>query len=155
MPHSLKVITDTADLVEYVSLKHSIKIMGYDTQVFLPIKGDYDPESREGSIYNQDDHEYRYSESPSFIARLAYGNPQESTITRGTEMIVNKTNIAYTLKNNAAFCPGDIVQYSKLLVNYGGEDLSYFVHAVTVLRNPNAGSESDEALIKLELVMHV
>ena len=36
------------------------------------------------------------------------------------------------------YCPGNIALYSKLLIHYGGEDLSYFVKNVRVLRNPNA-----------------
>ena len=42
-----------------------------------------------------------------------------------------------------------------MYVNYGGMDLSYFVREISVLRNPNAKAVDDEALIRLELVIHV
>jgi hypothetical protein len=89
-------------------------------------------------------------------------------------MEVNYSNIAYTLKrlpsdipeagkgqyrpkNSSVekYCPGDIEQYAKLYVSYGGLDLSYYVREVAVLRNPNAKAVEDEALIRLELVIHV
>lgn len=180
--HAQNVITAVADLHTYVALKHSISIIGYNAEVFLPQEGkreadpqslqpggrvdlygapalgDYEPETRTGSLYNYKDHEYLYPSEPDFIARIAFLDPQPDPAMRGTEMFVDETNTAYTLKRTNGhrnYCPGDIALYSKLLVHYGQEDLSYFVNNVKVLRNPNAKSEDDEALIYLDLVLHI
>lgn len=172
MPHSYNVITKHADFKEYIALKHLVQLQGYDTDVYLPVKETYDPKTRTGSIYNSKDHEYRYASKPDFQARIAYTDPQADMFDRGTKMEVDYVNIAYTLKtlppNLPAegpgqyrpkqadkYCPGDIAQFSKLYVNHGGHDLSYFVRQITVLRNPNAKSGKDEALIRLELVIHI
>lgn len=175
MPHSYNVITRHADFKEYIALKHLVQIQGFVTDVYLPREGVYDPKTRTGSIYNNKDHEYRYPDKPDFQARIAYTDPQADMFDRGMHQEVNYSNIAYTLKKlpeglpdagpgqyrpaNSKierYCPGDIAQYSKLYVNYGGGvDLSYFVRQIEVLRNPNAKAPSDEALIKLELVIHV
>ena len=172
MAHSYNVITKHADFKEYIALKHLVQIQGYVTDVYLPIKGDYDPRTRTGSIYNSKDHEYRYADKPDFQARIAYTDPQTDMFDRGRVMEVNYTNIAYTLKllppdiapagpgqyrpkYADKYCPGDIVQFSKLYVHYGSQDLSYFVRQITVIRNPNAKSVDDEALIRLEMVIHV
>lgn len=180
--HSLNVITRLADTQAYVALKHSITMVGYNAEIYLPVKsegtenfpihdrgddsiysgmplgGAYNPEDRTGSIYNDKDHEYRYNELPDFIARIAFLDPQEQPVIRGSEMFINDENTAYTLKNTGGhrdYCPGDIVLHSKLLVHYGNEDLSYFVKNIRVLRNPNAKKESEESLIILDLVLHV
>lgn len=180
--HAQNVITEIADLHTYVALKHSISIIGYNTEVYLPREGkreadpqslqpggrvdlygapalgDYEPETRTGSLYNNKDHEYLYPAEPDFVARIAFLDPQPDPVTRGTEMFINETNTAYTLKRTNGkrdYCPGDIQLYSKLLVHYGHEDLSYFVNNIKVLRSPNAKSEDDEALICLDLVIHV
>lgn len=180
--HSLNVITRIADLHTYMALKHSIAIIGYNTEVYLPVKsegtenfpihdrgddsiynglplkGAYNQEDRTGSLYNDKDHEYRYSEKPDFIARIAFLDPQEQPVIRGKEMFIDEENTAYTLKNTSGhrdYCPGDIQLYSKLLIHYGTEDLSYFVKNITTLRNPNAKKESEEALIYLDLVLHL
>jgi len=172
MAHSYNVITKHADFKEYIALKHLVQIQGYVTDVYLPIKGEYDPKTRTGSIYNSKDHEYRYADNPDFQARVAYTDPQTDMFDRGRVMEVNYTNIAYTLKRLPPdippagpgqyrpkyadkYCPGDIVQFSKLYVHYGSMDLSYFVRQITVIRNPNAKSVDDEALIRLELVIHI
>ena len=174
MPHSYNVITRHADFREYIVLKHLVQIQGFITEVYLPRNGEYDPRTRTGSIYNNKDHEYRYPEKPDFKARIAYLDPQNDMFDRGTKMEVNYTNVAYTLKllppdmppagpgqfrpDNSKiekYCPGDIAQFSKLYVDYGQMDLSYFVRQVSVLRNPNAKGVPDEAVIRLELVIHV
>lgn len=186
--HSLNVITNIADTHVYVALKHSIAIIGYNAEVYLPtdgvsptdpsptstpraydrgddsiyngmpLEGTYNQEDRTGSIYNAKDHEYRYKDEPDFIARIAFLDPQNEPVTRGTEMFLNEENTAYTLKNTSGhrdYCPGDIALHSKLLVHYGDEDLSYFVKNIRVTRNPNAKKESEESLIYLDLVLHV
>lgn len=180
--HSLNVITRLADTQVYVALKHSITIVGYNAEVYLPVisegtenfpivdrgdssiysgmplEGAYNQEDRTGSVYNEKDHEYRYKEEPDFIARIAFLDPQEQPVIRGTEMFLDEENTAYTLKNTSGhrdYCPGDIVLHSKLLVHYGDEDLSYFVKNIRTLRNPNAKKESEESLIYLDLVLHV
>lgn len=180
--HSLNVITRIADTHTYVALKHSISIIGYNTEVYLPVisegtkdfpihdrgdfsiysgmpmEGAYNEEDRTGSVYNDKDHEYRYNETPDFMARIAFLDPQNQPVIRGKEMFLNEENTAYTLKNTGGhrdYCPGDIVLHSKLLIHYGDEDLSYFVRNIQVLRNPNAKKESEEALIYLDLVLHV
>ena len=172
MPHSYNVITKHADFKEYIALKHLVQIQGYLTDVYLPVKGGYDPKTRTGSVYNSKDHEYRYNDTPDFQARIAYTDPQTDMFDHGNVMDVNYTNIAYTLrtlppdiempgpgqyrpKSVSKYCPGDIAQFSKLYVRHGMHDLSYFVREVTVLRNPNAKSPEDNALIRLELVIHV
>lgn len=179
--HAQNVITNIADLHVYVALKHAISIIGLNAEVYLPVAsegtpdypiedrgdqsiysgmpfmGDYNEEDRTGSVYNDKDHEYRYNEEPDFIARIAFLDPQEQPVIRGTEMFVDEENLAYTLKNTNGhrnYCPGDIVLHSKLLVHYGAEDLSYFVKNIRTLRNPNAKKESEEALIYLDLVLH-
>jgi hypothetical protein len=176
------VITNIADLHVYVALKHAISIIGLNAEVYLPVAsegtpdypiedrgdqsiysgmpfmGDYNEEDRTGSVYNDKDHEYRYNEEPDFIARIAFLDPQEQPVIRGTEMFLDEENTAYTLKNTNGhrnYCPGDIVLHSKLLVHYGDEDLSYFVKNIRTLRNPNAKKESEESLIYLDLVLHV
>lgn len=180
--HALNVITRIADVHTYVALKHSISIIGYNTEVYLPVisegtenfpihdrgdnsiyngmpmEGAYNEEDRTGSVYNIKDHEYRYNETPDFMARIAFLDPQNQPVIRGKEMFINEENTAYTLKNTGGhrdYCPGDIVLYSKLLIHYGDEDLSYFVRNIQVLRNPNAKKESEEALIYLDLVLHM
>ena len=180
--NALNVITNIADVHTYVALKHSISIIGYNTEVYLPVisegtenfpihdrgdfsiysgmpmEGAYNQEDRTGSVYNDKDHEYRYNETPDFMARIAFLDPQSQPVIRGKEMFLNEENKAYTLKNTGGhrdYCPGDIVLHSKLLVHYGDEDLSYFVKNINVLRNPNAKQESEEALIYLDLVLHV
>lgn len=180
--HAQNVISSIADLHTYVALKHAISIIGYNAEVFLPREGkrtsapeeltpggrvdlygapklgDYEPETRTGSLYNNKDHEYLYPEEPDFVARVAILDPQADPVHRGTEMMVNETNTAYTLKRTDGrrnYCPGDIALYSKLLIHYGHEDLSYFVNNVKVLRNPNAKGEDAEALICLDLVIHI
>lgn len=180
--HAQNVITEIADLHTYVALKHSISIIGYNTEVYLPREGkreadpqslqpggrvdlygapalgDYEPETRTGSLYNNKDHEYLYPAEPDFVARIAFLDPQPDPVTRGTKMFIDETNTAYTLKRTYGkrdYCPGDIQLYSKLLVHYGHEDLSYFVNNIKVLRSPNAKSEDGEALIYLDLVIHV
>lgn len=170
MPHSYNVITKHADFKEYIALKHLVQIQGYVTDVYLPIEEAYDPKTRTGSIYNSKDHEYRYADTPNFQARIAYTDPQTDMFDRGDVQEVNYTNIAYTLKRVSSkdvgpgqfkpgqsdkYCPGNIEQFSKLYISYGGMDLSYFVRQITVLRNPNAKNVDDEALIRLELVIHV
>lgn len=174
MPHSYNVITRHADFKEYVALKHLVQIQGFVTDVYLPRDGGYDPKTRTGSIYNNKDHEYRYPDTPDFQARIAYTDPQADMFDRGDAQEVNFTNIAYTLKRLPSdiaeagkgqlrpknskvekYCPGDIAQFSKLYISYGGVDLSYFVRGVTVLRNPNATAADDEALVRLELVIHI
>lgn len=172
MPHSYNVITRHADFREYIALKHLVQIQGYVTDVYLPVDDMYDPSSRTGSIYNNKDHEYRYNEEPDFQARIAFTDPQADLFDRGDVQEVDYSNIAYTLKriptdapapgagqfrpgNVDKYCPGDIPQYAKLHVAYGGMDLCYFVREVSVLRNPNAKSVTDEALIRLDLVVHV
>lgn len=170
MPHSYNVITKHADFREYIALKHLVQIQGYITDVYLPIDDAYDPKTRTGSIYNSKDHEYRYADEPDFQARIAFTDPQADMFDRGDVQEVNYTNIAYTLKRvppedagpgqfkpgqSDKYCPGNIEQFSKLYVNYGGMDLSYFVRQIAVLRNPNAKNVDDEALIRLELVIHV
>ena len=180
--NSLNVITRLADTQAYVALKHSITMVGYNAEIYLPVKsegtedfpihdrgddsiyngmpmsGAYNQEDRTGSLYNDKDHEYRYNELPDFIARIAFLDPQSQPVIRGTEMFINEENTAYTLKNTSGhrdYCPGDIVLHSKILVRYGDEDLSYFVKNITTLRNPNAKKESEESLIILDLVLHV
>lgn len=182
--HAQNVITTIADLHTYVALKHAISVIGYNAEIYLPRKGkredpvaaaqltpggrvdlygapaegNYETETRTGSLYNYKDHEYLYPEQPDFIARLAFLDPQDQMPVRGTEMFLDEANTAYTLKRTDGkrnYCPGDIELYSKVLVHYGDEDLSYFVNNVKVLRNPNAKSEDKEALIQLELVVHV
>lgn len=180
--HAQNVITNIADLHVYVALKHAISIIGLNAEVYLPVAsegtpdypiadrgdqsiysgmpviGDYNEEDRTGSVYNDKDHEYRYNEEPDFIARIAFLDPQEQPVIRGTEMFLDEENTAYTLKNTNGhrnYCPGDIVLHSKLLVHYGDEDLSYFVKNIRTLRNPNAKKESEESLIYLDLVLHV
>lgn len=174
MPHSYNVITKHADFREYIALKHLVQVQGFVTDVYLPRKAEYDPRTRTGSVYNNKDHEYRYPEEPDFQARIAYTDPQADMFDRGDTMEVNYANIAYTLKrlpeglpdagpgqyrpSNSKiekYCPGDIEQHAKLHINYSGMDLSYFVREITVLRNPNAKAVADEALIRLELVIHV
>lgn len=174
MPHSYNVITRHADFREYIALKHLVQIQGFTTDVYLPRDGGYDPRTRTGSIYNTKDHEYRYPDTPDFQARIAYTDPQGDMFDRGTQMEVSYSNIAYTLKrlptgipeagkgqyrpknsNVEKYCPGDIAQFSKLYISYGGMDLSYFVREISVLRSPNAKAVDDEALIRLELVIHV
>ena len=174
MPHSYNVITRHADFREYIALKHLVQVQGFVTDVYLPREAQYDPRTRTGSVYNSKDHEYRYPDEPDFQARIAYTDPQTDMFDRGDTMEVNYANIAYTLKrlpeglpdagkgqyrpDNSKiekYCPGDIEQYAKLYVNFGQMDLSYFVRQIEVLRNPNAKSPSDEALIKLELVIHI
>ena len=180
--HAQNVITGIADLHTYVALTHAISIIGYNTEVYLPregkresapetldeggrvdlfgapVLGDYEPETRTGSLYNPKDHEYLYEDKPDFIARLAFLDPQDQPAQRGTELLVDETNTAYTLKRTNGkrnYCPGDIQLYSKLLVHYGHEDLSYFVQNIKTLRNPNAKNAEDEALIYLDLVIHI
>lgn len=180
--HAQNVFTTIADLRAYVGLKHAISLIGYNAEVYLPVistgtenypihdrgdfsiysglplEGAYNPEDRTGSIYNDKDHEYRYNDNPDFVARIAFLDPQEQPVIRGTEMFVNDENKAYTLKNTSGhrnYCPGDIVLHSKLLIHYGDEDLSYFVKNITVWRNPNAKKESEESLIYLDLVLHM
>lgn len=180
--HAQNVITNIADLHTYVALKHSISIIGYNAEVYLPVKsqgtenfpihdrgddsiysgmpmdGAYNQEDRTGSVYNNKDHEYRYNEEPDFIARIAFLDPQDQPVIRGKEMFIDEENTAYTLKNTSGkrnYCPGDIVLYSKILVHYGTEDLSYFVNNIRTMRNPNARMESEESLIYLDLVLHV
>lgn len=180
--HAQNVITNIADLHTYVALKHSISIIGYNAEVYLPVKsegtenfpihdrgddsiysgmpmdGAYNPEDRTGSVYNDKDHEYRYNEEPDFIARIAFLDPQDQPVIRGKEMFIDEENTAYTLKNTNGkrdYCPGDIGLYSKILVHYGTEDLSYFVNNIRTMRNPNARMESEESLIYLDLVLHV
>lgn len=180
--HALNVITSLADLHTYVALKHSIAIIGYNTEVYLPVtsagteefplvdrgddsiyngmplEGAYNEEDRTGSLYNYKDHEYRYADEPDFIARIAFLDPQEQPVIRGKEMFMDEENTAYTLKNTSGhrnYCPGDIVLHSKLLVHYGDEDLSYFVNNIRVLRNPNFKKENEESLIYLDLVLHI
>lgn len=180
--HAQNVITSIADLHTYVALKHSISIIGYNAEVYLPVKsegtenfpihdrgddsiysgmpmdGAYNQEDRTGSVYNNKDHEYRYNEEPDFIARIAFLDPQDQPVIRGKEMFLDEENTAYTLKNTNGkrnYCPGDIVLYSKILVHYGTEDLSYFVNNIRTMRNPNARMESEESLIYLDLVLHV
>ncbi len=172
MAHSYNVITKHADFKEYIALKHLVQIQGYVTDVYLPIDDAYDPKTRTGSIYNSKDHEYRYADTPDFQARIAYTDPQTDMFDHGDVMDVNYTNIAYTLKRLSPdipeagpgqyrgkyadkYCPGTIEQFSKLYINSGMHDLSYFVREISVLRNPNAKSGDDEALIRLELVIHV
>lgn len=180
--HAQNVIASIADLQSYVSLKHAISIIGYNAEVYLPHEGkreaapeeltpggrvdlygapslgDYEPETRTGSLYNTKDHEYLYSEKPDFVARIALLDPQGQPVHRGTDMMVSESNTAYTLKRTDGrrnYCPGDIALYSKILIRYGQEDLSYFVNNVKVLRNPNAKHEDTEALICLDLVIHI
>lgn len=180
--HAQNVITSIADLHTYVALKHSISIIGYNAEVYLPVKsegtenfpihdrgddsiysgmpmdGAYNQEDRTGSVYNNKDHEYRYNDEPDFIARIAFLDPQDQPVIRGKEMFLDEENTAYTLKNTSGkrdYCPGDIVLYSKILVHYGTEDLSYFVNNIRTMRNPNARMESEESLIYLDLVLHV
>lgn len=173
MAHSYNVITKHADFMEYIALKHLVQIQGYVTDVYLPVKEEYDPRTRTGSVYNSKDHEYRYKDTPDFQARIAYTDPQTAMFDHGDAMEVNYANIAYTLKKLPdgiepagpgqyrpkyadKYCPGEILQFSKLHVNYGnGQDLSYFVREIDALRNPNAKSVHDEALIRLELVIHI
>lgn len=172
MAHSYNVITRHADFKEYIALKHLVQIQGYTTDVYLPIDSAYDPKTRTGSIYNSKDHEYRYADTPDFKARIAYTNPQSDMFNNGDVMDVNYTNVAYTLKHLPSdippagpgqyrgkyvdkYCPGTIKQFSKLYINNGMHDLSYFVRQISVLRNPNAKSGEDDALIRLELVIHV
>lgn len=179
---TLHVFTKLADTQAYAALKHSITLVGYNAEVYLPVvsegtenfpihdrgdnsiysgmplEGAYNPEDRTGSVYNYKDHEYRYNATPDFIARIAFLDPQEQPVIRGKEMFLDEENTAYTLKNTGGhrdYCPGDIVLYSKLLVHYGDEDLSYFVNNIRTLRNPNARAESDESLIYLDLVLHM
>ena len=186
--HAQNVITNIADLHTYVALKHSISIIGYNAEVYLPtdgitptdppststppaidrgddsiysglpLEGTYNQEDRTGSLYNHKDHEYRYKDEPDFIARIAFLDPQEQPVIRGTEMFLDEENTAYTLKRTDGhrnYCPGDIKLYSKLLIHYGDEDLSYFVNNVRVLRNPNAHLEDVESLIYFDLVLHL
>lgn len=186
--HAQNVITTIADLHTYVALKHSISIIGYNTEVYLPtdgitptdppststppaidrgddsiysgmpLEGTYNQEDRTGSVYNNKDHEYRYKDEPNFIARIAFLDPQDNPAVRGTEMFLDEENRAYTLKRTDGhrdYCPGDIQLYSKLLIHYGKEDLSYFVKGIDVLRNPNAKDEDAESLIYLDLVLHL
>lgn len=179
--HAQRVFTAIADLQSYVALKHSISIIGYNAEVYLPregkeafpgeltpggrvdlygapLLGGYDPETRTGSLYNPKDHEYLYGDEPDFIARIALLDPQGQPAIRGDAMLVNETNTAYTLKRTNGkrnYCPGDIQTYSKLLIHYGHEDLSYFVENVKTLRSPNAKAVDDEALIYLDLVIHI
>lgn len=180
--HAQNVITSIADLHTYVALKHSISIIGYNAEVYLPVKsegtenfpihdrgddsiysgmpldGAYNQEDRTGSVYNDKDHEYRYNDEPDFIARIAFLDPQDDPVIRGKEMFIDEENTAYTLKNTSGkrnYCPGDIVLHSKILVHYGTEDLSYFVNNIRTMRNPNARMESEESLIYLDLVLHV
>ena len=174
MPHSYNVITRHADFREYIALRHLVQIQGYVTDVYLPRREEYDPRTRTGSVYNSKDHEYCYPDTPDFQARIAYTDPQADMLDRGDGMEVNYSNIAYTLKRMPLdvpeagpgqyrprndriekYCPGDIEQFAKLFVSYGEVGLSYFVREITVLRNPNAKSTADEALIRLELVIHV
>ena len=186
--HAQNVITTIADLHTYVALKHSISIIGYNTEVYLPtdgitptdppstatppaidrgddsiyngmpLEGTYNQEDRTGSVYNNKDHEYRYKDEPDFVARIAFLDPQDNPAVRGTEMFLDEENRAYTLKRTDGhrnYCPGDIQLYSKLLIHYGQEDLSYFVKGIDVLRNPNAKDEDAESLIYLDLVLHL
>lgn len=183
--HSLNVITSLADAQVYIALKHAITIVGYNTEVYLPVisegtpdfpiaertpqldgsiysgmplEGAYNQEDRTGSIYNDKDHKYRYNEDPDFIARIAFLDPQAQPVTRGTEMFLNEENTAYTLQNTSGhrnYCPGEILLHSRLLVHYGNEDLSYFVRDINVLRNPNARNHTDESLIYLDLCVHM
>lgn len=180
--HAQNVITKIADLHTYVALKHSISIIGYNAEVYLPVisegtenfpihdrgdesiysglpmSGAYNQEDRTGSIYNDKDHEYRYNKIPDFIARIAFLDPQADPVNSGKTMFLDEENTAYTLKNTAGhrdYCPGEIALHSKLLIHYGEEDLSYFVKNIRALRNPNAKKESEEALIYLDLVLHV
>lgn len=172
MPHSFNVITRQADLREYVALKHLVTVQGFTTDVYNPVSTEYDPSTRMGSVYNSKDHEYRYNDSPDFQARILYADPQTDMFDRATQMEVDYVNTAYTLKklpesieapgpgqyrpkHADKYCPGEILPFAKLYVRYGTLGLSYFVRAIDVLRNPNATSPQDEALIKLGLVIHV
>jgi len=151
MPQVLNVITKIATELNPIAFKALRAIYGFDTEVRLPNDGTYDPETREGSIYNNQDAEYRYNENADFTERLVYSNLMPLSRIRGTSLMdeYGMDPVAYTINK-------DIVEFSRLTVLYAGKNYEFKVQKVIVLESPNEENVLEgmpcESIRKLELL---
>lgn len=150
MPQVLEVVTKIATELNPIAYKALRSIYGFDTQVRLPNDGTYDPESREGSLYNNQDAEYRYNEEPDFTDRLVYSNLMPLSRIRGTSLMDE-----YGMEPAAYTTNEKIVEFSRLTVLYAGKNYEFKVQKVIVLESPNVENVLNmpcESIRKLELL---
>jgi len=125
---------------------HLQRLFGFETQIWFPHDGAYDPVTRTGSIYNVEGQEYRYNESPDLPCEvLVYSNLMDLTRMEATTLedsIDPNSPFAYTLNQS-------IADHSRLQVSYANKDFHFFVERVTALESPY--STDDVAIRRLNL----
>lgn len=150
MPQVLNVVTKIATQLNPIAFKALRAIYGFDTEVRLPNSGIYDPETRQGSLYNNQDAEFRYDERPNFKERLVYSNLMPLSRIKGTSLMdeYGLDPVAYTI-NEA------ITEFSRLTVYYAGKNYEFKVQKIIVLESPNVENVLNmpcESIRKLELL---
>lgn len=153
----LHALTHTSTVREQVAFKHNQRVWGLVSRVYFPVNGDYDPYTREGSMYNKEDNKYQYKNDPDIkCINLVYSNlmdlNRDDAETRMDGLQMGKSLYAYTnLVNDKGIC--GIPVNSKILVEYNYKEFAFFVWNITALDSPH---EIDgKAIFRLDLHVHV
>jgi len=152
----IRMAARVATVREQRAFRHLQRLWGLICDVYFPVSGDYDPYTRQGSIYSKTDHNYQYGNEPSLKdVNLVFSNLMDLTrtdaVTRMDNLDMRGDAFAYTNLEKDGKCA--IPVNSKIIVHYNYKNTAFFVWAIPALDSPH---ESDgKAVYKLVLKPHI
>jgi hypothetical protein len=143
-----KIITKISTITMRRKYEVLRKLYGIKSEIWLPKDGIYNPVTREGSMYNRESQEYRYSIDSDFPCEIMlYSNLMDMKRLNALEIMDNLDiePVAYTLNEK-------IIPNSKVKILYRGKNFYFFVERVIVLTSPYP--KDGKAVLKLKLIPH-
>lgn len=119
------------------SFTHLKRIYGLVTQVWFPNEGTYDPDTRQGSIYNREGKSYRYNEDPDLPCEIVVYSNLATLSSFDSQTFMDQLSFAtasfgYTDRSssdNMCLIRSD----SKIKINFSSKDFYFFIKKVTTL----------------------
>jgi hypothetical protein len=157
----IRLASRVATVREQRAFRHLQRLWGLICDVYFPVDGDYDPYTRQGSIHNREDNEYRYSGEPSLKdVNLIFSNLMDLTrmdaVTRMDVLDMRSDVFAYTnleKEDGRGMRRCAIPVNSKISVHYNNKAMVFFVWSIPALDSPH--ERDGKAVYKLELKPHI
>lgn len=138
---TLKIISTIATLNIHTSFNHLKLFFGFPTDIYLPQESE--------SMYNLDDHEFKYNDNPDLIDTIIFANYTDLTRLESSALAdsLEIEPVGYIIGPQ-------IVKASYLEVPFNDKKFKFFVSEVTVLDLERV-KDLGTAIHKLTLVPHV